>query len=104
MQDSVSIPAHGTSINVLGGQLFEFVPAESVVSLSATGSVAGVRATLIAGTPLIQDQAINSNNRFPIIPDDVLLSEELAEDARLVLTFRNTTAAAVIAFWRVDIE
>jgi len=102
MQDSVSVAANSVSVNVLSGQLWEFADEGQTVSVSVTGSATGLRTTFIAGVPLINDQAINLQNRFPLIPDDVLHSGEVP-GGRMVLTFRNTTAGALTAFWRVDV-
>lgn len=102
MQGSVSVPANSVSANVLAGQLYEFVPAGANVTLSLTGSAAGLNCTFINGVPLIQDQEINSQNRFPIIPDDVMHGGQVP-GGRMVLQFRNTTAAPLVARWRVDL-
>lgn len=101
MQDSVSVAANSVSANVLAGQLYEFVPSINV-TVSCTGSVTGLRTTFICGIPLINDQAINLQNRFPLIPDDIIHSGDVA-GGRMVLTFRNTTVGAIVAFWRVDV-
>jgi len=103
MQDSVSVGANAVSTNQLAGQLYEFVPAGTLVVLSATGGATGLRCTLIANIPVLNDQAIGLQNRFPIIPDDIVFTGRV-RNCRLVLTFRNTTGAAVIAFWRVDVS
>lgn len=103
MQDSVSIAANGVSANVLSGQLYEFVTNGTQVVLALTGSAVGLRATLIANIPVMNDQAINLQNRFPIIPDDIIYSGRVRA-CRLVLTARNTTAGALTFFWRVDVS
>lgn len=103
MQDSVSVAANTVSANVLAGQLYEFVPNGTRVSLSCTGSATGLRATLIANIPVLNDQAINLQNRFPIIPDDIIYTGTVRA-CRLVLTARNTTAGALTFFWRVDLS
>lgn len=102
MQGSISVAANAVSANVLNGQLYEFVPPGSNVTLSLAGSAAGLNTTFINGIPLVNDQAINSANRFPIIPDDVMHAGQVP-GGRMVLTFRNTTAGALTAFWRVDV-
>jgi hypothetical protein len=102
MQDSVSVPANSVSANVLAGQLYEFVPGGLNVTVSCTGSVTGLRVTFICGVPLINDQAINLQNRFPLIPDDIIHAGEVP-GGRMVLTSRNTTVGAIIFFWRVDL-
>lgn len=102
MQGSVSVAANGVSANVLSGQLYEFVPPGANVTLSVTGSATGLNTTFIVGAPLILDQAINLQNRFPLIPDDVMHAGNVP-GGRMVLTFRNTTAGALTAFWRIDL-
>lgn len=102
MQDSVSVAANAVSTNQLSGQLYEFVQPGTNVVVSCTGSATGLRTTFICALPLINDQAINLQNRFPLIPDDVIMSGSVP-GGRMVLTFRNTTAGALTAFWRVDL-
>lgn len=104
MQNSVSVAANAVSANVLAGQLYEFLSQNSQIVLSCTGSAAGLNATLLAGgVALINDQAIGSQNRFPLIPDDIITQEVVPAGARLLLTFRNTTGGALTAFWRMDV-
>lgn len=105
MQGSLSVPANSVSQNVLAGNQFEFIPQNAEIALSVAGSTIGLNTTLLAGgVTLINDQAINGANRFPIIPDDVLTEEVLPGGARMLLTFRNTTGGAITAFWRIDIS
>lgn len=103
MQDSVSVAANSVSANVLSGQLYEFVQAGRPVRLSATGSATGLRVSLLIGMAVINDQALNLQNRFPLMPDDVVHVGRAPVSGRMVLTFRNTTAGALTAFWRVDL-
>lgn len=102
MQDSVSVAANSVSANVLSGQLYEFVEEGTLVTVSVTGSATGLRTTFICGIPLINDQAINLQNRFPLVPDDIIHSGPVP-GGRMVLTARNTTAGALTYFWRVDL-
>jgi hypothetical protein len=102
MQDSVSVAANSISANVLSGLLYEFVDDGTLVTVSCTGSATGLRATFIAGVPIADDVAINLQNRFPLVPDDILLSSEVP-GGRLILRARNTTAGALTFFWRVDL-
>lgn len=104
MQDSVSVPANSVSTNQLAGQLYEFVEEGTTVTLSAIAAATGVRCTFICGVPMINDQAIRFRAAadFPQIPDDILLNNELP-GGRMVLTFRNTTAGAIVTQWRVDL-
>jgi hypothetical protein len=102
MQDSVSVAANSVSTNVLSGQKYEFLPPGANVTVSATGSATGLRTSFDCGVLMVDDQAIGLQNRFPLIPDDVLLSGPVA-GGRAILRFRNTTGGAITAFWRVDV-
>ncbi len=102
MQDSVVVAANSGSINVLAGQLYEFVEPGTNVTISVTSSANGLRTTFICGVPLINDQAINFQNRFPLIPDDII-HQGYVPGGRMVLTARNNTAGAITFFWRVDL-
>lgn len=102
MQDSVSVAANSVSANVLSGQLYEFVDPNTMVVVSVTGSATGLRTTFICGVPLINDQAINLQNRFPLVPDDQIHAGPVP-GGRMVLTARNTTAGALTFFWRLDL-
>ena len=102
MQDSVSVGANSVSTNVLAGKLYEFIPPGTNVTLSVTGSATGLRITFICGVPLINDEAINLQNRFPLIPDDVVHGGRVP-GSRMILTARNTTGGALTFFWRVDL-
>ena len=105
MQGSISVAANAVSTNRLSGELYEFLPTNASVVYSCTGSAIGLNTTLLAGgVTLINDQAIGLQNRFPIIPDDILTQEMIPAGARLLATFRNTTAGALIACWRVDVS
>jgi len=105
MQNSISVAANAVSANQLAGELYEFLPANASVVVSTTGSATGLNCTFLAGgVTLVNDQAIGLQNRFPIIPDDILTQEMIPAGARLLLTYRNTTGAALVAFWRVDVS
>lgn len=101
MQDSISVAANSVSVNQLAGQLYEFLEEGQEIAVGATGSATGLRVTFICGIPLINDQALGLLNRFPVVPDDYIFSGGVP-GGRAVLTFRNTTAGALTAFWRVD--
>lgn len=104
MQDSVTVGANAVSANVLAGQLYEFVEQGTPVTLSVIASATGVRTTFICGLPLINDQAnrFRAAADFPLIPDDILLNNNVP-GGRMVLTFRNTTAGSIVVQWRIDL-
>lgn len=104
MQDSVSVAANSVSANVLAGQLYEFLEPGTPVTLSVIAAATGIRVTYICGVPLINDQAnrFRAAADFPLIPDDILLNNAVP-GGRQVLTFRNTTGAAIVTQWRIDL-
>lgn len=104
MQDLVSVAANSVSANVMAGQLYEFPAPGTPIRIAALGAATGIRCTMISAVPIINDQAINFNatSQFPIIPDNVVGSFR-HRGGRLVLTFRNTTGAAIVTGWRVDV-
>ncbi len=104
MQDTVSVAANGVSANVISGQFYENVPRGALVRIYAVGAATGIRATVLNGVPVVQDQAIkfNATTQFPVIPDD-LLTEFRAPGGKLDIRFRNTTAGPIVTGWRVDL-
>jgi len=103
--NATSIAADSTSANLLAGDINEFLGRASVVSLFCTGAAVGLRAQLLIGASVvIDDQPISDANRFPITPDDFLSRGGGLPGDRLTLRFRNTTAGAIIAEWRLAIE
>jgi hypothetical protein len=97
MSDSaLSVAANAVSTNVYAGKLYEFPPRPSIVRVRLSGSAAGLNATLlVGGVSIVNDQAISQSNRWPILPDDLLIQVPVRAGSRLVLTFRNTTAGAL---------
>jgi len=104
MQDAVLVAANAVSLNVLAGQLYEFLEAGTPVTLSVVAGATGIRTTYICGVPLINDQAtrFRAAADFPLIPDDILLNNAVP-GGRQVLTFRNTTGAGITTQWRIDL-
>lgn len=105
MTDSLSVAANAVSANVLAGLLYEFLPANAKVALFATGSAIGLRVTLnIGGEQIVDDSGISIQNRVPIIPDDLVVADGGRRGERMILRFRNTTGAALTAFWTLQVN
>jgi hypothetical protein len=101
-RNNVSIAANSVSANQLAGELYEFLSRPTVVTLLAAAAAVGLRVTwLIGGVAVVNDQDVSQANRFPVVPDDVISQERGI--GRMVLTFRNTTGAAIIVNWAIDI-
>lgn len=104
MTDSSSVAASAVTSNILAGKLHEFLNEPSIVRLLATSSATGINATfLIGGESICQDQLISLANRFPIFPDDMVVEGAGFPNDRMVLTYRNTTAAALTVISAVDV-
>jgi len=104
MTARVSVPAAGKIDNVLAGKTYEFLPFDAVAEFGLVASAPGLMATVISGSDVLQDdQEISSANRMPIYPDDFILNDVVAEGERLVVSLRNTTAAAITAYVVVKI-
>lgn len=97
MADSaLSVAANAVSSNVYAGKVAEIPMRPSLLRVRVSASAAGLNATLIiGGRTIVDDQAINSSARWPILPDDLLTEHGVPAGARLVLRFRNTTAGAL---------
>jgi len=99
----VSIAANSVSANQLAGELYEVLGRPTLVTLAAAAAAVGLRVTwLIGGVAVVNDQDVSGANRFPIAPDDIVTQENGI--GRMVLTFRNTTGAAITVSWFVDLQ
>lgn len=99
-----AIAANTVSTNRLAGELFEFPPRPSVITLLCAAAAVGIFATLsIGGTVVANDVPVSNANRYPIAPDDMLSQEGALAGERLFLTFRNNTGAAINVDWQVKI-
>lgn len=104
MTDRQSVPANSVVTNVLAGKIFEFLPQNAIVDLSATASAVGLNISFtIANEVKLDDQEISAANRFPIQPDDFLARGAGFKGDRIVVRLRNTTAGAITAFTKVDV-
>jgi len=100
-----TILADTTSVNLIAGDINEFLGRPSVVSLFCTGSAVGLRAQLLVGKDVvIDDQSISDANRFPITPDDFLSRGAGMQGERITLRFHNVTSGDLTAEWRLAIE
>jgi len=102
-ENNLSVAANAVSTNRLAGLLHEFLDRPAMVTLAAAAAAVGLNVTfLIGGVAVVNDQAVSQANRFPVFPDDAVTQEQGI--GRLVLTFRNTTAAAIIVHWSMDVD
>lgn len=104
IQSSVSIAANTTNDNVIQGSQFEFLPYDSYLEFGLCGSAAGLVADIYSGQDTIAEgMALNTQNRFPIFPDDFPLNDVAAAGERIKVRIRNTTGGALTAFYSVRV-
>ncbi len=95
---AAALAANSNSGNVLAGLQFEFTPkTNGRIIVAATGSAAGLVATfLLGGLSLADRVTIPLTNRWPVLPDDVLLDFISGpRGQRLLLSFDNTTGGSL---------
>lgn len=104
MSGSTAVAANALSLNVLAGLQFEFLPARASVQLRASATATGLNTNFnIGGEQQAVDTLVPFSNRFPIAPDDTLLTTSGMKGERLFLTFRNTTGGSLTVNWAVEI-
>lgn len=105
MSDRQSVAANATVQNVLTGKVHEFLSQPSVVRVYAAASAVGLNTSFLVGNEsIVQDQEISAANRFPLVPDDFVAESGGIPGDRIIISYRNTTAAAITAFTRVEVE
>lgn len=111
VDDQLSIAANTTDSNVFdtNGNRIRTVPKEyrvAKLTVFMTGSAAGLEASFFAGSQNpMENSRVNAQNRIPVVPDDVVLTDVFVEGGeQLQLTVANTTAGALTVFYRVEIE
>lgn len=103
MTDRQSVAANATVQNVFAGNLNEFLQANSLVNLYASAAAVGLNLTLIVGDEIfLDDQEVSAQNRMPLVPDDLVVQAAGFQGDRVIVRYRNTTGAAIVAFSRVD--
>ena len=104
IQNSVSIAANATNDNVIQGSQFEFLPFNAFLEFGLVASAAGLVADVYTGQDTIAESyALNTQNRFPVYPDDFNLNDVAAGGERVKVRIRNTTGGALTAFYAIRI-
>jgi len=104
MTGTTSILTNETSSNIFTGNLFEFLSRNRRLVFRLSADATGIYLTFtIGGIVIVQDSLISDSNRYPIIPDDVLVTVGGRRGARLFATLRNSTGATIVVEWVLDI-
>jgi len=102
-----SVPANGSSGNVLAGSPFEFVAKDAVIILAAVqaGGTPGEITTdfQIGGESLSVQANLSTRNAFPTFKDDTFVQAGAVAGERLFLNYNNTTAGALDVDTLVDV-
>ena len=83
--------------NLLAGLSYEFLPSMAHLVAAINAAAAGLQATLLVanGITVLDDQPVSTINRWPILPDDIDVEDDIPP-GRMILRIRNTTGAAVV--------
>jgi len=104
MTGTTSVLTNAVSTNIFSGLLFEFLSRNRVLVFRLSAAATGMYLTFtIGGVVVANDTLISDSNRFPIIPDDVLVRTGGRRGARLFATLRNSTGGTIVTEWALDI-
>jgi hypothetical protein len=105
VQGVTSTAAGATTVNVLSGSVYEYLPFNAQVEFGIVGDAAGEgRVTVLSGSDTVMEESsISRQARFPVYPDDFSLVDVAAAGERLVVRHRNIGAGANNLFWAVRI-
>lgn len=99
---STVLVAGVTSANVLSGSPFEFLTKRSIIQIFVSSTVATTTCVIqIGGRSVFQGSLVPGTNRFPVRPDDGIISEPGVRGERLFMTFTDAATPTVRAI--VDI-
>jgi hypothetical protein len=104
IQVTGSVAANSTNDNVLTGSQFEYLPFNAALEFGLVGSAAGLQVDAYSGSDLLcEGMSISTQNRFPVFPDDFVLSDIAAGGERIKVRVRNTTGGALTYYVGVRI-
>ena len=102
-----SVPANGSSGNVLAGSPFEFVAKDAVILLAVTnpgGTPGNITADFqIGGESLTQAANVPTRNAFPTFEEDIFVKAGAVAGERLFLNYNNTSVGALNVDTLIDI-
>ena len=104
IQDFDLITANGSNGSVLNGTRLEFAEEDGSIDVYTTGSAVGLKQDLRVGSnEVIESSAVNTQNRLPVVPDDVLVADvPVLAGEKITLATQNTTVGALTFNWRVE--
>ena len=106
ISSSISVAANATSANVLAGSPFEFVSQPSIIKVALThpGGIGAITGTMqIGGESVMQAGEVSNRAAMPTFREDLIIEAGAQVAERLFLTFTNTTGAAIVVRFLLDI-
>lgn len=104
---AISVGANARSGNILAGEVFEFMPSPGLVNFLLTQAVIGLQADILVGGSAEALAAVlpirAAANPFPVKPDDSIVIAGANGGDRLFVDLLNTTGAAIIAQFLIEI-
>lgn len=91
--------AAGASVNLVAGTQYEFPQFHAHCEFGLVTTATGMLATIYAGSDLLMQEGpvqIKAVSTFPTYPDDFHVNDDIAANARLNVTVRNTTGGALV--------
>lgn len=104
IQGTTSIPAAGSTNNLLSGSAFEYARVRQLVSIGVTASATGTFIGITVGSELIlEDTPTYILAAYPVVPDQMFYNASAQAGDRLVIRARNPTAGAIVFSYLVQI-
>lgn len=104
MSGSNSIAANTRSGNILAGEQFEFLVAPSIVRLFSTTPLVGQQFDFnVGGEQVLNASDVPNAARYPTRDQDLVVEHGGLPGERLFLSINNTTGAAAVSQWIVDV-
>jgi hypothetical protein len=108
ISDSIDVAANSSERDVLNDTRIKTIPSSvtlAAVTLLLTASQTGAFAEFFIGNDAVVERSgISSQNRVPLIPDDLVTVEEATGGEDLQLNFENTAGTGTTVFYTVDVE
>ncbi len=101
-----NLAANTKTANILSGDINEFIPVRSMVSIYTIATASGVRMTVLAGSDVaVDDKEIGSVGTSLTLPDNLVDSFAVTPGTRLAITLRETAGVATTdVLTRVDVQ
>lgn len=103
----VSVPANGTTDNVLSGSQYEYLPFPAYIEVGLSTTATGILTTIYSGPDVLAEEGavtVGTANVYPKYPDDFFYTDEAAAGDRLRVSLRNTTAGALVVMASIRIR